>query len=105
MMKGNTITEFIDDLLIAGGPEKEFVFQNKFYFLETLFNKAEGKMELRIDEYDRLDISNPAMDRYVRTYSFLGKDFEECTSKFEKAKIFHGQTIYEAEAEIEVLFG
>lgn len=35
----------------------------------------------------------------------LGKDFRECFEQFEKATIFDGMTIYDAESEIEVLFG
>lgn len=34
-----------------------------------------------------------------------GKDFQECFEQFEKATIFDGMTIYDAESEIEVLFG
>jgi hypothetical protein len=30
---------------------------------------------------------------------------QECVEAFEKAKIFDGMTIYEAESEIEVIFG
>lgn len=28
-MKGNTLTEFIDDLLTMGGPEKEYEYRGK----------------------------------------------------------------------------
>lgn len=35
MMKENTLTEFMDDLLIMGGPEKEFMFRGKRYFMES----------------------------------------------------------------------
>lgn len=104
-MKGNTVNEFIDDLLTTGGPEKEFVFKNKFYFLETLYSEEHGQMELRVAEYDRTDPTNTAKDKYVKTYIYPGKDFAECTAKFENARIFDGRTIYEAESEIEVLFG
>ena len=34
-MKGNTLADFIDDLLSMGGPEKEFVFRDRFFFLES----------------------------------------------------------------------
>ncbi len=104
-MKGNTVTEFIDDLLTMGGPEKEFIFRNKFYFLESVYNQAQKKTELRINEYDRPDPSNTSLDRLVQTHIFDGKDFEECVHKFEAAKIFEGMSIYDAESEIEVLFG
>lgn len=104
-MKGNTVNEFIDDILITGGPEKEFIFRKKFYFLETLYNQQQECMELRIEEYDRPDPSNTKLDKFVKTHIYTGKDFVECTAKFEKAKIFDGMTIYEAESEIEVIFG
>lgn len=104
-MKGNSVSEFIDDILSAGGPEKEFTFRNKFYFLETIYNEEKNRMELRIEEYDRSDPENTARDIFVQTYIYSGKDFAECTAKFEKARIFDGLTVYEAESEIEVLFG
>lgn len=34
-MRGNTLTEFMDDLLTMGGPEKEFLFRGKRYFMEA----------------------------------------------------------------------
>ena len=34
-MKGNTLTEFMDDLLTMGGPEKEFLFRGRRYFMES----------------------------------------------------------------------
>lgn len=104
-MKGNSVTEFIDDILTVGGPEKEFVFRNRFYFLETVYNEKDGEMELRIDEYDRSDPMNTSLDKYIRTYIFAGRNYEECVLKFENARIFSGLSIYEAESEIEVLFG
>ena len=104
-MKGNTVTEFIDDLLTMGGPEKEFIFRDKFYFLESVYNGVQRKMELRIYEYDRPDPLNTSLDQFAKAHLFDGKNFEECVSKFEAAKIFDGMTIYEAESEIEVLYG
>ncbi len=100
-MKGNTLGEFIDDILVSGGPEKEFVFRNKYYFLESTCKRNEG-IELRIDEYDQQESDEP---KYIQTYRFMGKDLTECTNQFERAKIFEGLTIYEAEPEIEVVFG
>ncbi len=47
---------------------------------------------------------NTALDKFVKLHIDAGKDFAECTLKFENAKIFDGLTIYEAESEIEVLF-
>lgn len=101
-MKGCSIGEFIDDLLSVGGPEKEFVFRDKFYFLETMFREERNLNELYLDEYDN---SDPKSKLYLQTYSFWGRNFFECVKQFETAKFFDGLTIYEAEKEIEVVFG
>ena len=103
-MNGNTIGQFIDDLLLMGGPEKEFVFRNKFYFLETttLPSQKEPQLRLTIDEYDN---GNPGQKRFLHSYCFDGSNFTECVSKMEEAAIFEGLTIYQAEQEITVLFG
>lgn len=55
-MKGNTLAEFMDDLLSMGGPEKEFVFRDRFFFLESAWQKNGAALELYLDEYDN---SNP----------------------------------------------
>ena len=101
-MKGQTVTSFIDDLISVGGPEKEFVFRNKFFFLETMYRKEKDMLELYLDEYDN---TNPKDKVFIAHHSFWGKTKLECVNQFEKAKIFDNLTIYEAESEIEVLFG
>ena len=101
-MKGNTIGEFIDDLLMMGGPEKEFVFRKKYYFLETTLDQSNNCYTLCIDEYDN---SNPENKSLLCSYNFSGCNYTECVNKFEDAEIFDGMTIYRAESEIEVLFG
>lgn len=40
---------FIDDLLTMGGPEKEFVFREKIYFLETVFDLERSMKKLYLD--------------------------------------------------------
>ncbi len=96
-MKGNTLAEFINDLLTMGGPEKEFEFRGKKYMMEA-------------QAYD----PDPSLVEFVifecfgdENYIFRchGKNYAECVEQFEKAKIFDGQTIYEAEQDITVLFG
>ena len=96
-MKGNTINEFIGDLLSMGGPEKEFIFRSKRYFLETIFNHKENINELVV--FECCDKANP----YI--YRCKGKNLKDLVNQFEKAKIFDGMNIYEAEKEIEVIFG
>lgn len=95
-MQGNTFQEFMDDLLGMGGPEKEFTFRDKHYFLETLYHPETGMLALHLDEISE----EPCLH-----LSFPGKDFRECVHEFEKARVFDGLTIYEAEQEIVVLFG
>jgi hypothetical protein len=101
-MIGNTIGEFIDDLLIMGGPEKEFIFRKKYYFLETTYHESTCIFTLCIDEYDN---TTPESKALICSHCFSGKDYAECVNKFEDAEIFDGLTIYQAEQEIEVLFG
>ena len=101
-MKGNTLAEFMDDLLSMGGPEKEFVFRDRFFFLESVYLENGAILKLYLDEYDN---SNPQDKVFLTTHSFCGKTLSDCVKKFENAKIFAGLTIYEAEKEIEVLFG
>lgn len=95
-MKGSSIDEFIADLILMGGPEKEFTFRGKKYFLETRWHE-----ELKLNEMYIFEVS----DEDPVIFSCIGKNFEECVRQFEEAKIFEGLTIYQAEQEIEVLFG
>ena len=101
-MLGNSIGEFIDDLLLSGGPEKELVYHNKYYFLETTYFKSDKHYGLCIDEYDNTDPENKVL---LHSYNFTGYNFNECVNKFEVADIFDGLNIYQAEKEIEVIFG
>ena len=99
-MKGNTLKEFIDDLLSVGGPEKEFAFNGRRFFLETTFDRQLGQFDMCIQEY-----LPDAEQTNLHEYHFEGKTETECVHKFEKAKIFDGKNIYEAEQDITVLFG
>ena len=50
-MKGNTLAEFMDDLCTMGGPEKEFVFRGKKYFMEAQpYEKDRTQVEFVIFE-------------------------------------------------------
>ncbi len=96
-MKGNTVSEFINDLLTMGGPEKEFTFRGRRYFMEAqVYEKNSTLTEFVIFECF-------GDENYI--FRCHGKNFRECVEQFENAKIFDGLTIYEAESEIEVLFG
>ena len=95
-MKGNTLSQFMDDLLTSGGPEKEFTFRGRQYFMEARYYADTGMTDLYLNEYG----CEPE-----REFAFRGADLRECVHKFEQAEVFDGLTIYEAEQEIEVLFG
>ncbi len=100
-MKGNTLNEFISDLLETGGPEKEFVFGDKYYIIQGDAIQPDNMPGLRLDVYHN---DNNEAGEYIQTYFFLGDDVE-CVKQFEEAKIFDGKTIYEAEKDIKVLYG
>ena len=96
-MIGNTLSEFTGNILTMGGPEKEFLFRGNKYMLQCQKDEANPSLtELVIFEC----FGN---ENYV--FRCHGKDFRECFEQFEKATIFDGMTIYDAESEIEVLFG
>lgn len=95
-MIGNTLSEFVDDILTMGGPEKEFLFRGKKYMLQCQKYEANPSLtELVIFECF-------GDENYV--FRCHGKDFRECFEQFEKATIFDGMTIYDAESEIEKFF-
>ena len=95
-MKGNTLNEFMDDLYSMGGPEKEFLYNGKRYFLQCEIIPNSNFIELAIFK---------CFDNQEYIFKATGKSFSECAEQFEKAKIFDGKTIYEVEKDIEVLFG
>lgn len=96
-MKGNTLAEFMDDLLTMGGPEKEFIFRGKKYFMQVQpYEKDNNLVEFVINE---------CFDNENYIFRCHGKNNSECVAQFEKAKIFDGLNIYETESEIIVLFG
>jgi hypothetical protein len=96
-MKGNTLTDFIDDLLSMGGPEKEIGFRGRTYFIQSQPSEANQ------DLIDFVVFECFGDGNYI--FRCTGKTNEECVEQFESAKIFDGMTIYEAESEIEVLYG
>ena len=57
---------------------------------------------LCLDEYDSNGSQNPKL---LKTHAFRGNTFIECVEQFASATIFDGMTIYEAEQDIEVLYG
>lgn len=94
-MKGNTLNEFMDDLHTMGGPEKEFLYQGKRYFLQCE-KVDDNKIEMVVFQ---------CFGEQEYIFRCKGESFAECVEQFEQAKIFDGKTIYEAEKDIEVLYG
>lgn len=90
-MTGKTFTEFMDDL--AYNPEMEFTFRGERYMISGYLTR---------DQYT-LELCNIDTDSMLFTMTSAFRD--ECVSAFEKARVFDGQTISEAEHEIEVLYG
>jgi hypothetical protein len=95
-MKGNTLNQFMDDLYSMGGPEKEFLYNGKKYFLQCEAVPNSNMIEMVIFECF-------GEEKYI--FRCKGECFGDCVEQFEVAKIFDGKTIYEAEKDIEVLFG
>ncbi len=93
-MIGNTLKEFMDDLY--NNPEKELVYRGKRYAV-TGFVDTTG--EFYTLEVCTIEIESKTL------FAFGSNQRSKCIEAFEKAKIFDGKTIYEAEKDIEVLFG
>ena len=62
-----------------------------------------GFLEILVSR--EINFLDPNDKVYLTTHRFYGKNLSECVKKFENATIFDRLTIYEAEKEIEVLFG
>ena len=96
-MKGNTLTEFIDDLLTMGGPEKEYEYRGNKYILECQpYEEDADQIEMVISECF-------GGENYI--FRRHGNTLKDCVSQYEEAKIYDGRTIYEAEHEITILYG
>ena len=93
-MLGNDLNEFIDDLY--HNPEKEISFRGKRYMIAGYINETGELYTLEV-----YTIEKDSKELFKHT----SKVRYECVEQFEKAKIFDGKTIYEAEKDIEVLFG
>ena len=96
-MKGNTLSEFINDVLTIGGPEKEYEYRGKRYFMES------QPYELDPTQVEFVIFECFGDENYI--FKCHGKTNVDCVNEFEKAKLFDGRTIYEAHDEITVLYG
>ena len=95
-MKGNTLKEFIDDIYACGGPEKEFLYKGKKYMLQCENNPKTDLTEIYVFE---------CFGNQKTIFRCEGKNITECADKFVKSVIIDNKTIYEAERDIEILFG
>lgn len=101
-MKGNTFQEFMSDLYANGGPEKEFVWGDKYYLIQADSKENDDKTYIHLDVYERKDNEG---GEFLNSFWFAGDSLEESVDAFAAAAIFDGKTIYEAEKDIIVFFG
>lgn len=97
-MTGMNIGEFMDKVYY--GDEIEFILGDTTYFIQG--NHRDDKFYLTVDYWKYTDGNEPNHDYLL---SLICGSAEERINKFETAKIFDGRTIYEAEKDIEVVFG
>lgn len=90
-MIGNSLNEFINDLYF--NPEKEIVYRKKKYLISGYVSNGDYTIEV-------VDIENHNIIFLVSS-----KDRADCVKRFGETKIFDGNTVYEAEQEIQVLYG
>lgn len=93
-MLGNTLNEFIDDMY--HNPEKEIRYLGKIYMVIGYVDKTGELYTLEVYAIEKGG---------KELFKYTSKVRHECVEQFEKAKLFDGKTIYEAEKDIEVLFG
>ena len=93
-MHGNFLNEFIDDLY--HNPEKEIAYNGKRYMIAGFVNETDGPYTLTVYTIE---------EDCKTLFLFTSKDRQECVNAFENTKIFDGKTIYEAEKDIEVIYG
>lgn len=97
-MIGKNLKEFIETAYY--GDEVEFKLNGTTYFMQG-YNEDE-KYTLTIDYWQKNDGTEPEHDYLLNVICNSQLERMHC---FEKAKIFNGQTIYEVEQGIEVLYG
>lgn len=99
-MKGMSLDEFMDK--VSWGLEIEFKVtgSDRSYLIQGY--KENNLYYLTIDYWDKND--NPGLN-HDYMYFEASKSIEDRLRKFEEAKIFNGKTIYEIEADVEVICG
>lgn len=92
-MQGKTVDAFVRELY--DNPEIEFVFHKNRYMLSGWVDGDNKSYTLELWNMTKDTLAFRETNAYR----------ERCVTRFERARIFNGLTIYEAESEIEVLFG
>jgi hypothetical protein len=92
-MQGKKLSEFIDSLY--SNPEMEIEYHSKKYLISG-YRSNDGKYILQVDSIE---------ESSVQLFYCENEKIETCIEEFEKAKMFDGKTIYEAEHEVNVLYG
>lgn len=92
-MKGKLLSEFMDELFL--NPELELEYRNTKYLISGFASKE----NLYTISVDILGVNGR------NVFEVSNSNRNECVAAFEKAKIFDGLTIFEAEKEIKVLYG
>lgn len=92
-MKGGNVQEFVDTLSL--GLEKEFSFRGKKLFAQGW--AEDGAYTLTLDQWE------PSREGHV--WSYKSTSWDECWEAFVNAPVFDGLTFWEAEGEIEWLYG
>lgn len=93
-MLGNNLNEFINDMY--HNPEKEITYCGKRYMITGYADEICELYTLEVYTIEKVS---------KELFKFTSKIRHECVEAFQEAKIFDGKNIYEAEKDIEVLFG
>ena len=91
-MKGKKLSEFIESLY--HNPEMEIEYMDKRYMVSGYLEQEE--YTLCVDTIEQASET---------VFISQNRERQKCVEEFETARIFAGRTIYEAEAEITVLYG
>ena len=93
IVKGKTTAELIEALYY--NPEMEILYRGKRYLVSG-FVEEDGRYTLRMDSVE---------PQSRELFCAVSQRRGQCVGAFERAVLFDGRTVYEAEREIEVLFG
>lgn len=93
-MLGNDLNDFLNDMYY--NPEKEIVYDKQRYMVVGYIDETGELYTLGVYTIEK---------NSKELFKCTSKERSECVEAFEQAKIFEGKTIYEAEKDIEVIYG